>query len=623
MPTRSYGRGPLGNGTAMGAVMSTVMSTVMAKAIGNVGAGAGRGPCIAVLTAILLAASSHPAFSGGAADWQAASGYAVEAVSSGWALPSDIRFVPHPGEAPGDPLYYVAELRGTIKVVTRDGSVHVYADDLQGYQPPVELPQTRGELGLAGICLDPVNGYLFATTIYWKNAALYNRIVRFEHDGRRFGLRPARRIEIEAPFAGFTSAVSHQVGKCVIAPDSTLYVGVGDADEPHRAQGLDNPSGKILRMNLDGSAPQDNPFYNSSDPEAVTNYIYAYGLRNPFAIALTRTGVLYAADNGPGHDRLIEVVAGMNYLWDGKGISIGAGGIWYWRHSVGPAGMIHLDQASTFPRWRGSVLVAQGGNPLDPGPSRRGNITITRIRVRPGWGLLDRPRTVVSFLGSYHQILVPIAEGPDGLYFSGMLPDDTGQTWLLRVVRREGARRDVRMLSGGDLFQSKGCDGCHRVDGLGGNRGPALDKLVDRLLERLHNPAYEARLRALADGPDAVASRQTPALGDLLHLDGEARVQRWIELRLQDPRFDQADAQMPNLKLSQRDIAALAEWLMTLRNPVVSTLSSAERWHRAFRVWWDSDPIARPTVAFVLGVLLTLLALGLGRRTRRWLRRRT
>ena len=69
-------------------------------------------------------------------DWELADGLTMDIDSEGFALPVQVAFVPEPGAAPDDPLYFVVELKGNIKVVTNDRTVHTFAKDF--------LPNSQG-----------------------------------------------------------------------------------------------------------------------------------------------------------------------------------------------------------------------------------------------------------------------------------------------------------------------------------------------------------------------------------------------------------------------------------------------------------------------------------------------
>ncbi len=543
----------------------------------------------------------------GAQDWVAIKNHTVVVENSGWSFPVEIAFVPNPGSNPKDPLYYVSELRGTIKVVTNDRTVFTYAENINSFRPPTELPNELAEVGLAGICLDPEKGYLFATTAYLKNSTFYNKIVRFEHQTSQFSITPKKPIEFTKIFDNDESTNSHQIGKCVIGNDRKLYVGIGDGHHHHKSQGLDNPNGKILRMNLDGTAPTDNPYYNNQKPDSITGYIFTYGLRNPFGITLDDNDQLYITDNGPDRDRLIEAVSGKNYLWDGTNESMRGNSIWNWSGSVGPAGAIYLGKTTKFPYWQKRILVSQGGTPQTPGPSNKGKVTINSFPVHPGRGLSAKPETLVSFRGNYLQMLIPLAEGPDGIYFSGFFPDPKNQTSIFKLVREEGKIPDLKSLSGAELFHNKGCVGCHRITGVGGNAGPPLDGLVDRLRQTLFTEKYTEQLEAVDQLTTPIHLKYRKAREELQRLEGEQKIQLWMRLRLEEPRFDMQFSQMPKPDLSVADIEKLTAYLLTLRNQQQPQLNQWEEWHRRFRVWWDTDYNARPIVGFVIGALCVLL----------------
>ena len=122
----------------------------------------------------------------------------------------------------------------------------------------------------------------------------------------------------------------HGGGRLAFGPDQKLYLTRGDMGAnwlanycmPNRAQDLPTAAeiaahdwstytGKILRINVDGSIPADNPVLNG-----VRSHIYTYGHRNPQGLGFGPTGLLYASEHGPGtDDELNLIVAGSNYGW--------------------------------------------------------------------------------------------------------------------------------------------------------------------------------------------------------------------------------------------------------------------------------------------------------------------
>ncbi|MDP1663102.1 MAG: hypothetical protein Q8L55_14390, partial [Phycisphaerales bacterium] len=139
------------------------------------------------------------------------SGYKVEVVATGFQLPVNIAFVQSPGPNPTSPIYYVNELYGQIKVVTRDGTVRDYATGLLNFNPTGNFPGS-GEQGLAGLAIDPANGDLYCSMVYSsvpgvEAANHYPKVVRFTStDG---GLTAATQTII-LNMTGETMGQSHQ-----------------------------------------------------------------------------------------------------------------------------------------------------------------------------------------------------------------------------------------------------------------------------------------------------------------------------------------------------------------------------------------------------------------------------
>jgi glucose/arabinose dehydrogenase len=206
-------------------------------------------------------------------------GFKVEIVSEGFQLPVNIAFVPNPGPGPDAPMYYVTELYGAIKVVTRSGEVRDYATGLLNFNPTGVFPGS-GEQGLTGLVVNPANGDVYAGMLYSTDpsndaAPHYPKIVRFtSNDG---GLTSATQTII-LNMVGETQGQSHQISNFSFGPDGKLYVHMGDGFTTAAAQNLDSFRGKILRLNSDGTAPSDNPFY-AGPTSTARDYVFAYGLQ--------------------------------------------------------------------------------------------------------------------------------------------------------------------------------------------------------------------------------------------------------------------------------------------------------------------------------------------------------
>jgi glucose/arabinose dehydrogenase len=189
---------------------------------------------------------------------------------------------------------------GVIVFTERTGTVKMLSGDSVYEVGRLEVA-SRGEAGLLGIAADSEyasNNYVYIYYTYWKDRDMINRISRFV---LKDTLKDETILLDNSP-----GAIYHDGGRVAFGPDGKLYAGTGDARKPSRAQDTNSLSGKILRMNKDGSIPRDNPF---------GNYVYALGLRNPQGLAW-RDGMLYATDHGPTrHDEVNKIEKGGNYGW--------------------------------------------------------------------------------------------------------------------------------------------------------------------------------------------------------------------------------------------------------------------------------------------------------------------
>src|SRR5437762_12010484 len=112
---------------------------------------------------------------------------------------------------------------------------------------------------------------------------------------------------------------------------------MGDGFTATSALDLSQYRGKVLRMNLDGSAPTDNPFYNAGDGINSRDYVYSYGHRNPFGGAWrASTGVHYVVENGNGLDRMVNIARGQSYGWHGNDSTLVANSIYAWNPAQAP-----------------------------------------------------------------------------------------------------------------------------------------------------------------------------------------------------------------------------------------------------------------------------------------------
>ena len=199
----------------------------------------------------------------------------------------------------------------------RGGAVRMIVNNtLQPDPPLLELDIFRGykdqgvidEQGLLGLALDPnfdENQYVYLHWTYVVDSATNQtarQVARFTLDGDHL---TDKLVLID----GIPAAKQHVGGPLEFGPDGKLYITGGEAGMQKLAQEMGSPLGKILRINPDGTIPDDNPFPNQP--------YYTIGHRNSFGIGFHPvTGVPYITENGPAtNDEVNILYAGKNYGW--------------------------------------------------------------------------------------------------------------------------------------------------------------------------------------------------------------------------------------------------------------------------------------------------------------------
>jgi glucose/arabinose dehydrogenase len=200
----------------------------------------------------------------------------------------------------------IAVSNDRIFVTEKDGMIKVIQNNTLLESP---LATLRGadvfDGGLLGIALHPnfsTNHYMYVFLTYEEDDNLWNKILRITESENK--LQNAETILDKIPGSSFTNG-----GFMKFGPDEKLYVGTGTvSDASHLPQDLDSLSGKILRLNDDGTIPDDNPFSNSP--------VYSLGHRNPQGMTWDGDGNLFVAEFGPEkNDEINLIQAGKNYGW--------------------------------------------------------------------------------------------------------------------------------------------------------------------------------------------------------------------------------------------------------------------------------------------------------------------
>jgi glucose/arabinose dehydrogenase len=237
---------------------------------------------------------------------------------------------------------------------------------------------------------------------------------RFEND---------RLENVEEIFVAQSQGRGHYGSRLAFHPDGSLFITVGERQAPatgdleaHPAQDLSNHHGTIIRLNDDGSVPDDNPFVGQVGtlPE-----IWSYGHRNPQGLVIhPETGDVWITEHGPqGGDELNLVQPGNNYGWPvvGYGVNYRSGlaihegtqragmesPVHFWVPSIATSGLAFYS-GDRFPGWQGNLLVGGlAGEQID------------RLTMSPDGKTVVRRETILQGMGRVRDV----REGLDGYVY--------------------------------------------------------------------------------------------------------------------------------------------------------------------------------------------------------------
>jgi aldose sugar dehydrogenase len=277
--------------------------------------------------------------------------YTVTTVVSGLTQPTDFRFLP-------DGRILFAEKGGAIKVSDQNGQLQS--------APLITLPtNTVWARGLVAVEVDPKyeeNGYIYASYVTSDNYQRLSRLTVTDPSAEVLTIDPASEVVL---VQGTEQAANdHHGGGLSFGPDGKLYWSTGDnvccsVIDGSNSQDLTNMYGKVLRLNPDGTAPTDNPYYDGAGP----NYdaIYATGFRNPFRLTFTPDGKLLVVDVGQAAWEEVNLVT--------------RGGNYGWPHAEGPCNGIGTTSCST---------PSSYANPIYAYPHTGGGSSITAVMAYTG-----------------------------------------------------------------------------------------------------------------------------------------------------------------------------------------------------------------------------------------------
>ena len=366
---------------------------------------------------VLFAAMLVAGVSGAAADETFHSNHyklRVETVATGLEHPWSLAFLPN-----GEML--VTERPGRLRIVSPDGRLS---------PPLVGVPEVyaRGQGGLLDVALDPDferNGVIYLSYAELGEGGGGTAVARAVLD-----IASGRLTDLEVVFRQVpkSSGGRHFGSRLVFAPDGTLFITIGERGERDRAQDFTINRGQVIRINPDGSIPEDNPFVGKAGyrPE-----VWSYGHRNPQGAALhPATGALWIHEHGArGGDEVNVPEAGRNHGWPvisyGRhysGAPIGEGThkegmvqpVYYWDPSIAPSGMAFYT-GDKFPEWTGDLFVG----------ALKGRL-VSRLEL-DGRNVVAEER----ILGDLGERIRDVRQGPDGYLY---LLTDSPDGRILRIT---------------------------------------------------------------------------------------------------------------------------------------------------------------------------------------------
>ena len=213
---------------------------------------------------------------------------------------------------------------GTILITERPGRLRVVRQEILESQPVAGVPEVlaSGQGGLLDISAHPdfaENNWIYLTYAHGTRQANRTRVARAKFDGSAL-----RDLEVIFEVAQAKQGTQHFGSRITWLPDKTMVVAFGDGGNPpiqldgdlirNQAQNLNSYFGKVVRINDDGSIPEDNPFVGYTDVDPA---LWSYGHRNIQGMTVdSANNRIWATEHGAkGGDELNWVAAGENYGW--------------------------------------------------------------------------------------------------------------------------------------------------------------------------------------------------------------------------------------------------------------------------------------------------------------------
>ncbi|WP_333864582.1 PQQ-dependent sugar dehydrogenase [Sphingobacterium sp.] len=330
--------------------------------------------------------------------------------------------------------------------------------------------RTLGLLGMALYQPEKQQAYLYLSYTSKKDSLIFSNLYRYEYSPEGKLAHPKLLLQIPGN-------TGHNGSRVIISTDKKVYWATGDAASDTFAQDSSSLNGKILRLNLDGSIPKDNPIANS--------YVYAWGFRNMQGLTHDEKGLIYTSEHGDAIEDEINLIQPLkNYGWpqiEGmidtekeKAIakkSPRQEPIKSWTPVVAPSGMAYYG-SGVIPEWQHSLLLATLKNQ---------SLRILKLSA-DGQQIVDEKVLFKDQLGRLRSVLTL----PNGdIYFcssnrdwnpqKGFPKPDDDVIYRLRiadkatapVIRPLAAPTAGKQAKSGQALYEAYCASCHKADGKG------------------------------------------------------------------------------------------------------------------------------------------------------------
>lgn len=344
-----------------------------------------------------------------------------------------------------DGSFLITEKSGQMRIVSAKGEIGEPIGGLlpvgqggvseasgQGGLPPITA---RGQGGLLDVALSP--NFEKDRTIFWsfseqREGGSGTSVARGTLTADRKNLEQVRIIFRAMPT--YDNGL-HFGSRLAFGADGKLYITLGDRFDKTKtrpqAQQLNSHIGKIIRINADGTVPEDNPFVKQ---QGALPEIWSLGHRNLQSATFDDQGRLWTVEHGArGGDELNLIEKGKNYGWavitygeeySGEPIAGGATAkegyeqpVYYWDPVIAPSGMQYYTGAA-FPAWRGNIFI--------------GGLASQKL-VR----LVMKDNRVVgeeNLLADRGQRIRDVRQGPDGALYV-VTDQSSGELWKIAPKR--------------------------------------------------------------------------------------------------------------------------------------------------------------------------------------------